>query len=269
MATQAVIPGGRMSHGPNAAVGSASSPNLYIEPDALRPTEYTVYLHSIAKRDFNQHNGVFGNIHVPACPKDKRYITFMRINHPVQTPEIDPNDTKRTLIRVENAKRLALSICNPDLMGNDLAMQDTIIRPENQLSSGNCNLIKQGIFASMNEVPTETELKTAEKRRIDYYRFLFEEANGLERSNPRELQNILTQDHHMAAEVFQVDVNWHRVVTPKIDCPNCGEKIKESAAFHMTNGVLCVLDWEKAWLSGAVKKDDVPEPKRWKGFSKP
>ncbi len=51
--------------------------------------------------------------------------------------------------------------------------------------------------------------------------------------------------------------------TAKIDCPNCGSKIPMTAKFHYDNGRICILDWEGAWLAGAVKKEDVPEPKRW------
>jgi hypothetical protein len=115
----------------------------------------------------------------------------------------------------------------------------------------------------MNEVPTEEELKGAEARRLVYYKRIFEEANALLRSDPKKLQEVLTEDHHLAAEMFGQDVDWHRLSTPKIECPNCGEKIKEGIAFHRVNGDLCVLDWEKAYLSGAVKKDQVPEGKRW------
>ena len=92
---------------------------------------------------------------------------------------------------------------------------------------------------------------------------IFEQANGLLRSDPKKLQEVLNLDHHLAAEMFGIDVDWHRVTTPKIECPNCGEKIKEGIAFHYQNGNRCVLDWERAYLAGAVKKEDVPDASRW------
>ena len=85
------------------------------------------------------------------------------------------------------------------------------------------------------------------------------------RSNPRQLQEILILDHHMAAEMFGIDVEWHRVMTPKIECPQCGEKIKDGVAFHFTNGTRCILDYERAYLAGAIKKEDVPEGREWWG----
>jgi len=69
----------------------------------------------------------------------------------------------------------------------------------------------------------------------------------------------------MAAEYFGVESNWHRAPSMKVDCPNCGGKIPGGVAFHYDNGRVCVLDWERAWLAGAVKKEDVPEPKQWWG----
>jgi hypothetical protein len=74
---------------------------------------------------------------------------------------------------------------------------------------------------------------------------------------------VLGIDHHLAAEMFGQDVDWHKVTTPKIECPNCGEKIKEGIAFHYSNGQKCILDWERAWLAGAVKKEDVPDGRQW------
>jgi hypothetical protein len=266
MATQTIIPerSGRVTAGAIADGTSAREATLYLDPDQLRRSEYKVYLHTISKRSFEQHHPIYRNVVVPACPKDKRSIKFMTISHPVMTQHVDPNDPSGKPIYVfENAKRAALTICNPNFVGTDLSIQDQTVDMQYQISSRECNLTQQGIFASMNEVPTEEELKRAEARRTAYYKKCFEEMNGLMRSDPKRAQDELTLDHHMAAEMFGIDVDWHRVVTPKIECPNCGEKIKEGIAFHRVNGDLCVLDWEKAYLAGAVKKDQVPDEKKW------
>jgi hypothetical protein len=184
----------------------------------------------------------------------------MSIGHPVQIPTVDPdNPSGPVLWRFANAKGAALCVCNPSYVGDDLSQQDKEVASAFQISSGECNLTRQGVFASMNAVPTEEELQKAEARRLAYYKFRFEEANGLARSNPAMLQQILILDHHMAAEMFGVDVEWHRVVSAKIECPNCGEKIKEGLAYHRNNGILCVLDWTRAYRAGAIKKEDIPE----------
>lgn len=268
MATHTIIDNGAVTSGDSkTGLTSAAQTPIYLDPDNLRKTEYTVYLHTISRRSFMQPNGIYRNIAIPACPKDKRSICFMRIQHPVQTPDLNPHDGK-TVLRFENARRVALGIVCPDFAGTDLSIQDKELNPETVLSSGECNLARQGIFASMNEVPTEEELKAAERRREAYYRFRLQEADGLERSNPRQLEHILMLDHHMAADYFGVEANWHRAPSAKVDCPNCGGKIPAGVAFHYDNGRVCVLDWERAWLAGAVKTEDVPQPKRGKWYPK-
>ena len=245
---------------------SGGVPTLILDPENLRKTEYVVYLHTISRRYFQQPNGIYRNIHVPACPKDKRSHCFMQIQHPVQSPHLNPDDVNGLpVIRIENAKRVALGICNPDFVGTDFSIQDKELNPETVLSSGECNLTRQGVWASMNAVPTGDEIAKAEKRRDEYYKFRLQEADGLERSNPRQLQHILMLDHHMAADYFGIEANWHRAPSAKVDCVNCGQKITSGVAFHYDNGRICVLDWERSWLAGAIKKDDVPEPKRWWG----
>ena len=265
MATCAIIPGGGAGSGALKGGGySARNPTLYIDPDQVRPMQYTVYIHSISKRAHEQPNPVYRNVIIPACPKEKRYFTPLKLQHPVCIPTLDTDNVNGPPKMVYvNAKGLALSICNPSYVGNELEAQDSLIPPEAQISSGECNLTRQGIFASMNEVPTEIELKKAEARREAYYRFRLEEANGLARSDPKKLADILIQDHHMAAEYFGIDTTWHLNPTAKVDCPNCGEKIKSGVAFHYVNGTRCVLDFERASLAGAIKKEDVPEGREW------
>lgn len=265
MATQTIIPErSRMTQGPIANGTSAQPVQIYLDPDQMRRPEYRVYVFSISKRSFVQPHPVFQNIAIPACPKDKRYIRVFTTSHPTMRPEVDPNNPGGpNILRVENGTRLALSICNPDYVGTDLSIQDKGADLVNQISSSECNLTRQGIFASLNEVPTEEELQKAENRRLAYYRSIFQRMNELWRGDPKKAQDELTIDHHLAAEMFGIDVDWHKLTTPKIECPNCGEKIKEGIHIHFPNGGRCVLDWEKAYLSGHIKKEDVPEVFRW------
>jgi hypothetical protein len=255
----------QQTSGPNKVGEMQAAPtNIVINPDNMHNAEYYVYLHTISKRYFMQPNAVYGEVLVPACPKDKRYITFMSIPHPTYIPTADPNNPGgETIMKQEHGRRMALSVCDPAYMGNDLSVQDTAVSAATRLSSSNFNLTREGVFASMNKVPTEEELLKAEARREAYYHQCLDEADALQLSNPRMLQEILTQDHHMAAEYFGVEKPWHSINVAKIECPNCGEKIKQGIAFHYNNGHPCILDWENAWLAGAVKKEDIPEPRRW------
>lgn len=266
MATCAIIPerSGRTTNGPLVDGTTAREVALYLDPDQIRRSEYTVFLHTTSKRAFEQPHPIYRNVVIPACPKDKRYLTFMKISHPITIPTVDPdNPAGPPKLIFENAKRAALCVCNPSYVGVDLAIQDRPIDLQYQIASSECDLTRQGIFASLNEVPTEEELKKAESRRVAYYKQIFQKMNELWRADPKEAQNQLNLDHHLAAEMFAIDVDWHKISTPKIECPNCGEKIKEGIAFHYSNGTRCILDYERAWLAGAIKKEEVPEPKRW------
>lgn len=265
MATCMIIPGGGFNSGAiKSGTNTARGASFYLDPDEMRQPEYTVYLHSISKRAHEQPNPVYGNVIIPACPKEKRSFCFMKITHPVAQWLVNPDNVSGPLVpKYCNATGLALSVCNPSHVGNDLAAQDNQMLPWAQISSGECNLTRQGIFASMNEVPTEEELQKAESRRLVYYKFRFKEANEMALSNPGKLGEILILDHHMAADMFDASTPWHQNPSPKVECDLCGERIKMGLAFHYTNGRICVKDWERAYLAGAVKREDVPDSLRW------
>jgi hypothetical protein len=273
MATQTIIGerSGRTTHGPVKDGIRAQEVSLYLDPDQIRRGEYRVYLHTISKRSFEQPHPIYRNVIIPACPKDKRSVMFMSISHPVQILTVDPDNPGGPGKWVfENAKRAALCVCNPSYVATELNAQDNPPPDWAQIASGECDLTKQGVFASMNEVPTEEELKKAEARRLAYYSRIDQRMNELWRGDPKKAQEELTLDHHMAAEMFGGERAWHMLNTPKIECPNCGEKIKEGIAFHYSNGARCVLDWERAYLAGAVKKEDVPDQfKFWSDEEKP
>ena len=187
MATHTIIPGRtKFSQGAVQDGPSAQEVSLYLDPDQVRRSEYRVYLHTISKRSFEQAHPIYRNVIVPACPKDKRYITFMSISHPVHTLHVDPDNVSGPGKWVfENAKRAALCICNPSYVGTELSTQDNPPPDWAQISSGECNLTRQGVFASLNEIPTEEELKKAEDRRLTYYKAIFQRMNELWRGDPK------------------------------------------------------------------------------------
>ena len=214
MATASIISQGAITSGARVKGTSAEEGRLYMDPESLRKTEYTVYIHTISRRSFMQPNGIYRNIMVPACPKEKRSLCFWRQQHPVRTDHLNPDDVNGLpLTKFENAKRVALGICNPDYAGTDLSIQDKELNPETVLASGECNLTRQGIWASMNEEPTEEEIKKAEARRKTYYLFRIQEADGLERSNPRQCSsNFFNSTTTWRLSMFDLEANWHRAL---------------------------------------------------------
>jgi len=265
MATATIISYGNVTSGNRISeLGRADSTPVYIDPETVRPVEYTVYLHTISRRAFMQPHPIYRTVMVPACPAGKRSHSFMQVQHPVHMPQLNPDDVNgMPITRFENAKRVALSICNPNYRGTDLSIQDKEVDLYEVIASGECNLTRQGVFASMNAVPTEEELRKAEAKREAYYRALLEDGDKIAKSRPDKLYELLTEDHRMAADYFGIETTWHLQPKAKTDCPNCGAKIPQGVGFHYDNGRVCVLDWERAWLAGAVKKEDVPEPKQW------
>ena len=120
MATCTIIPdrSNKVTKGPIQDGPNAHEVGLYLDPDQVRRPEYRVYLHSISKRSFEQPHPIYRNVIIPACPKDKPYITFMSISHPVQILTVDPDNVSGPGKWVfENAKRAALCVCNPSYVG--------------------------------------------------------------------------------------------------------------------------------------------------------
>ena len=101
MATHTIIPGGRVTSGPVQSGLTAKEVPLYLDPDQVRRTEYTVYLHSISKRSHEQPHPIYRNVIIPACPKDKRYITFFRVVSSENISFDGPSDTQSTRLQID------------------------------------------------------------------------------------------------------------------------------------------------------------------------
>lgn len=224
-----------------------------------------VYLHSVAKRDFPM-NHTFFKQPLRGCKNGERYVTCGRIPNPPQT--VSP-DTERGGNRIDmepvSAWAVAIDILNPSNFTADPYFKSAAG------TSANCDLVAQGLFPSLNEVPTEQELKKAEEARDTRLRALASEAMRLEVMNPQRLHEFLgdNPDAHAGMDLIGAKAHWHQGAAQVMQaCPNCGESVKAGIAFHMYEGGLCVLDWKRAYEAGRVKREDVPPGKRWQGFGK-
>jgi hypothetical protein len=237
---------------------------FHFRQDDVRKTEYCVYLYSISPIPLKVVNHtIYRDILIPPCPEGTPYVRFLTVDHPKVTPLPNVNDPGGPDIpHFDNGKRVALSVLDPSYFSADLAEQELMPDQSQRLSSSNMNLACRGCFASLNEVPTQAELDGARARMDNFHRACIADADSVQRSNPKTLQEVLTPDHHLAAERFGIDRSWHSQILPRMSCPLCGEKISEGAWGHSNNGIMCVNDWEKAYLAGAVKLDAVPKAKR-------
>lgn len=240
--------------------------NPRIPRGVTRKPEYHVYIHSISKREYAFDHLLFPKQKLRACPEGQRYVTCLSIPEPiVQIAPDEANGGRRGY--EESAWRAAIDILNPNNLGMDPYAK---LDPSTFLSA-NCDLIKQGLWPSLNEVPTDAEIARAEKAREDYYRELTDRAMLLTSLNNRaELDQLLATnpDVRLAMDAFGLEAEWHRKHDIKQSCPNCGTPVKAGIAFHAYEGGLCVLDWKRAYEAGRVKKEDVPPSKRWQGFGK-
>lgn len=265
-----------MAKNHNRSLSKINPPIGNVSRESIRPTEYFVGLYSINKRRmpespyaFIVENAAYKQVCIPTCPSDKRYIKVMDIPHPVQTIEADPHNMGEVVVRVDTAKRVAMSIINPDVIGHSmehLPARSSLMRAE---ISWNCDLINQGIFFTTADEGTpdfERVLLATEDRMAAAYRRLLDGTLGMSEAEVRILlSGPRGLDLRTAAEHFGEDYSWTRRRAPKIDCPNCFDKIPQGAAFHKNEllGVMCVLDWRRAVEAGVKTKDQVPEGKEW------
>lgn len=237
--------------------------NNQIAPGSFRKPDYFVYLYSISTKQFERRLPP----HIPclilkACPADQPFIEVAKLAEPFEQADRDV-DTGEVRMRFHNAKKIAQDIVCPDAPDMDGAVSSE------SMSSGT-DLRAQGIFWSLNNPPTEAEVKAARGRLEKYYRSLLERATALEYTNPKELAERINEDYHLAADYFGEEYSWHkqrvRKVTAavKVPCSVCGDDIKPGVAFHKdAEGEYCILDWKRAYEAGRVTLKQVPENKRW------
>jgi hypothetical protein len=66
-----------------------------------------------------------------------------------------------------------------------------------------------GIFWSPKNPPGKMEVKKAIKRMKKRYRFLLEQADAVQKSNPKMLRDTITPEHHAAANYMGGTYIWH------------------------------------------------------------
>jgi len=237
-----------------------------------REPEYFVYLYNVSEQEFEvSRPPLIKSTKLRGRKQDDKelYVLVARLPQPMLIPKgnVDSNEID---VIPNDARRFAMDICNPDNLGLN---QDAFIDPKNITSQGN-NLGAKGLFWSLNgpgqreskynpkplDHPTDEEVKKAVKRMEAYYKHLLDQARATEVSKPAELQNIIGPEHHIAADYFGEEHSWHSKKARTDFCPNCGERIKQGAAFHKTEeGTLCILNWEKAVKSGVRTRQQAYE----------
>lgn len=228
------------------------------DANMFRAPEFYVYIHTISEREFIvQQPPLFPSVILPACKPGQKCSKVLAIPSPLN--QIDREGAVGDLIvRAHDARMCAASLLNPN---NPTLDQDRVtnMNVQGYAYGFGTNLHDQGLFWSLNEKATPEEIAKAEARRERYYRGLIEKARTLEISNPKELETLINQDYHMAAEFFHLETTWHHKYVKFGECPLCGEQIKLGVAAHKNSlGTVCIIDKERAKQMGLVSatKDD-------------
>lgn len=210
----------------------------------------TVYIYSVAKRPFIVSQTLFPRLELKGCVNGERWVLAAAISDPV--PQASP-DLERGGARVDyhDGWKVAIGLLNPMNVGDDPWAQTS-----GALSEGT-NLIERGLWPSLNKEPKESEIRRAENLRDRRYRSLCNDAIRLAATSRRGLQDFLVQheDVHEAMDALGLDADWHRKNVVTRPCPNCGDAIPPSVAFHQSSaGVLCIIDPQRAMIAGAIDK---------------
>jgi hypothetical protein len=210
-----------------------------------RKPDFYVYIFNISRESFEIARPPYiAKAIITGCPNGQKYQKVTRLPSPFVMPKasIDSGEVDFSAV---DTRRIAMDIINPDNLGID---QDQVtVKPTNV---GN-NLGQQGVFWSLNEVPTDEEIAKARARMEKYYRYLLEKARAVEVSNPKELNEMLTPAHHAAADYFQETFTWHAKAIRKEACPRCGMPVDVNRPFHaFEGGGFCVGNWDAAIAAG-------------------
>ena len=211
-----------------------------------RKPDFWVYLYNVSEQSFDVFRPpLFANIHIPGRTRGEVYVTAARLPSPLLAPQ-GSVDTDEISTQLLDTRRVLMDVCNPDNLSLD--QNSVIAKPTN---IGN-NLSQRGVFWSLNNPPTEEEIKAATLRMEKHFNTVLEKMKALETSDPKGLLEALSPEAHTAADYFGVETSWHGRRSKPMDCPQCGERIKQGVAFHKTDeGGLCVLDWARTVKAGA------------------
>lgn len=259
-----------MSQGHNVDFNMFTQTNYIMS----RPPEYYVYIYNISTQDFSvARPPLIREFKIKGRKENSRFALATRLSQPFMVPKGNVDSNEVDMIPTD-ARRIAMDIINPANIGTD---QDAFIDPKNVKSIGD-NLGAKGVFYSLNgpgaskfgqqEEPTKEELDRAYARMEAWYTAKLDEARAVEVSDPGNLSKFISPEHHAAADYFGEEHSWHGKKSKPMDCPNCGDRIKQGAAFHKTDeGTFCIIDWRRAVAAGVRTKAQAFEATEDKQFA--
>jgi hypothetical protein len=183
---------------------------------------------------------LFPHMVIPACPKGQAFIHTLLPRYVNEVYE-DYTRESRRYKRVDG-RICATSLLNPAVHPrNPWEMQFREMKTHGDQEGNNLNIY--GVFWSLTH-PTDPKLndelslmKTVVRKTMN---FLVVEGDKHLAAGTR---HMITPRMHFAADYLKFTAPWHTSHDHMIDCPNCGENIKEGLAYHRNQfGERCILD---------------------------
>ncbi len=217
-----------------AAIDSLNKKGVEPLPASLRRAAdaYNVYVFSVSPESYERTIGV-GTYIVPAKPKGQR----------VSKPLVFPATIYTTVCSEQGPMRWVPS------EGLDAANDIVQIGKISDFS-------KYGLFVSMNEEPTEDEIRKANDARVDYLSKVVADADGfyavnggmvtVTMGNQQVSRSNISEAHRKALKELGWDRPWASKNIQMASCWNCGRAVMPTSAKCFNEGCGAPLKNEEA-----------------------
>jgi hypothetical protein len=234
--------------------------NVILDGHSMRAPRRHVYIFTVSKKPRFVRRKLFPGLTLRGCEQGERYVLCAPIADPV--PEVIKNEmTGGSDIKEHDGWRSCIDMLNPSNPTPDPFLGTG--NPDFFSNRNGNNLIAEGFWPSLNETPTEEEIKRAEKNRDARYSWLARESQRLAARSKRDLDEFLQTypDTHNALDALGIKTDWHTPMTVTASCPNCGDDVKQGLAFHKSSVTdkLCVIDPLRAYQAKAISKKELEE----------
>lgn len=162
-----------------------------------------IYNVSAQRHESSIHPVLGRNVIFPAVKEGEDYSVVTSIPRVMRYPKanVDSGDMEPVF---EDGRRIAMDLINPDNLGLD---QDATLKYAG--TSDGRNLGAKGVFWSLKNPPGKLEVRLAKKRMEMRYKFLLEQAETVLKADPRRLKEMITPEHHAAADYMGGSYVWH------------------------------------------------------------
>jgi hypothetical protein len=213
-----------------------------------------------------------GQVKFAGRSSDERFRKVASINDPkyyVDNLAVEGSKDQRK-VTADDGKWVAMDWLNPQ---NVFSLDQNYTVP-NVIEDGT-NLLSRGLFfivrpfdavkGNVDDMPTEVETSSAEKRLRDRYTALVRLYHQTSTASPGKLPAIMSEEMIDALNYARMKTPYNTALAEMADCPNCGESMPAKAKFHRSEatGRICinptVEGWKAAVQANAVTKADVPD----------